>query len=134
MHLRVSLSRRRAPHWTCRNGGLSAQRKLTGEQFILPAVIHHEHDQVRRGAAYLEPKTAAFNTDRSRRRPAPAAPGPTGQVPLSIFPAEYESRRLEPRHNHDAVSILEQLLWNSLVRRCHDLRKYSGGLIQPRQD
>lgn len=54
---------------------------------------------------------------------------PAGQNALAIFPAEYESRRLEPRHDHDAMGIFEQFIRDAFVRRVHDFRKYSSCFV-----
>ena len=131
MHLKVCLSRRRASHGAGRHRTFGAQSELTGEQFVLSALIHHQQDQVRHRAANLKANAAALDTDRGGRRPAFAILVTAGQVPFSVFAADDESRRLETWHNDDAVRLVEQILRNSLVGCRHYLRKDRRSLAQP---
>ena len=131
LHLRVRLSGRRASHRARGDGAFRAQRELARKQFVRATLVHYQHDQVRLGSADLEADAAALNANRARRRPSLAALVPAGQVAFSILAAKYESRGLESRHNHDAVCVIEHLIGNALIRRCHNFREHRRGFDQP---
>jgi hypothetical protein len=121
MHLRVGLSRGGASHGACRNRTFSAQRELARQQFVRSPRIHHQHDQIRRGASDLKANTPAFDAHRGWRGPTRPALVSTGEVSLSILAANDEGAGLKFRHNHDAMGVLQQFLRNTLIRRSHNL-------------
>ena len=51
-------------------------------------------------------------------------------IGLPVLPAKDERRRLELRHDDDAMGLLEEILRNALVRRCHDLGQHGRGRVQ----
>src|ERR1017187_4311663 len=106
MHLGVGLSRRCPSDRPCCNRTLGTQGELTLKQLLRSAFRHDQHDQVRLRTTDLEADAAALDTTRGGRRPARAALVAAGQIPFSVLAADYESRRLEPRHNDDAVCLL----------------------------
>ena len=51
--------------------------------------------------------------------------------PFSVLGADYESSRLEPGNDNDAVTSLDQILRNALVGSRHDFREDRRRLAQP---
>jgi hypothetical protein len=89
-------------------------------------VVHEEHDEVRRRAPNLVSHAPTFNGDEHRS--APSVYGATGCHSTTIAASKDEARLYIPWNNGNTLCRLQQVMWNGLIWRIHNLLEDLGGL------
>src|ERR1700736_3923509 len=82
------------------------------------AIIHHDHHQVHRFDSDLQAPASA--ADRDEGRSAPPGGGAASRDSTAMLAAKDKSSFDEMRNNDDALSVIENGVWNSMIRRCLD--------------
>src|SRR5439155_15801239 len=81
-------------------------------------LVHDQHDEINSLASELQPPTTSCQEDRGRC--APAISGSAGRHALSVMAANSEGKFNHRRNYNNALRIVQDFLWDTLVRRAHD--------------
>src|ERR1035438_9498831 len=94
------------------------------------ALVHDQHDDTGWAPADLETEAAAFHPNGCGRTPT-CMILTANRISAAPFRADAKRRLLHPRHDDDAVCLLQQILRDSLIRNGHDLVENAGSVRQP---
>src|SRR5690348_6733864 len=109
MHLRVGLRARMSSHGAGRSRRIRAYREFARQQLVNTTLVHHQQYDIGLRATDLKSDASALDPDGTGGRP-PAVLLAAPNEALAVFPTDDECALLQPRHDHDTFSLVEEVL------------------------
>src|SRR5436190_1037983 len=110
---------------------ISRRYSLCAEYLFRLAVSSAAATRVRFRSSDLETEAAAFHLHGGRRRPSWAGIRAARNEPSTVFGSDYEGGFLQSGDDHDALRLLQKLLWDASIGCSHDFRQHLGRGLQP---
>ena len=121
-HLNVRIGTGIPSDWSRRGGRVSANFEVIGNQVLHASIAHEHHQEIGGLAAKLQAPAAASYIDRQGS--APSVFSSAGRYTVPVLPTKSNRDLDERRNDGNALSVVQYLVGNRMLRSRHNLRQH----------